>query len=444
MQENEEDSIDLKHGTKDVAITSDTLGDPPIQFVNFGCWNKQLDIVKKVKDSINETGGFDFLIVNGDNYYQSKEKIKTKDENGDPINIKIKKVINQDLIDGFDILKGINIREKYLLMGNHDLDLTTKSDSNPEGKHCETIEEELKFSENMILPRKLVMFVEPRDDTIIIMIDTNMYTGENLFCYTHILDEETTNKLIEELRILGSDINISHDNPNLTNAFKNLQKKIIEEYFESRHKTWKNVFISGHHPLIGFKKIKGGTLKYDYYEPELYELLYDTIRRHGINFYYLCADIHNYQEAEVKINNMVILEYIVGTGGAELDEIKPANYNLDISIGGIDLSYKANRCDYSYGYNIVKINESGDVSFEYIRVSVPIEDVPIEGVPKEKKEKKEKKDKKVSQLVENEPQVEPEPRVEKEYQGETKGGTRRKKNKKNKTKKRKRTRRNKH
>ena len=41
--------------------------------------------------------------------------------------------------------------------------------------------------------------------------------------------------------------------------------------------------------------------------------------------YYLCADTHNYQHAEIKLEEQHIQQYVVGTGGTELDneEINP-------------------------------------------------------------------------------------------------------------------------
>ena len=39
-----------------------------------------------------------------------------------------------------------------------------------------------------------------------------------------------------------------------------------------------------------------------------------------VNYNYLCADLHLHQEGYVKINDMVINQYIVGTGGTKLDD----------------------------------------------------------------------------------------------------------------------------
>ena len=44
------------------------------------------------------------------------------------------------------------------------------------------------------------------------------------------------------------------------------------------------------------------------------------------NYYYLCADLHLYQKGTIKIDDkMVIKQYIVGTGGAELDTAIPVD-----------------------------------------------------------------------------------------------------------------------
>jgi len=60
--------------------------------------------------------------------------------------------------------------------------------------------------------------------------------------------------------------------------------------------------------------------------PELNNILYDNIynelKARDINYYYLCADLHQYQSGNIKINNnMNIKQYIVGTAGAKKDEV---------------------------------------------------------------------------------------------------------------------------
>ena len=76
--------------------------------------------------------------------------------------------------------------------------------------------------------------------------------------------------------------------------------------------------------------------------------------------YYLCADSHFYEESIINIkntgkNNILINQYIVGTGGAELDEIDPTKtckqeekdlftYNILY----VKKAYGFLLCDYDY------------------------------------------------------------------------------------------------
>jgi hypothetical protein len=62
------------------------------KFVNFGCWNYKCSSadshIKKVMASVIEKDSeatFDFLIVNGDNYYQEKKSYDEIDQEGNPV-----------------------------------------------------------------------------------------------------------------------------------------------------------------------------------------------------------------------------------------------------------------------------------------------------------------------------------------------------------------------
>jgi hypothetical protein len=122
------------------------------------------------------------------------------------------------------------------------------------------------------------MFKQIGDNTLIIMIDTNVYCGEDTICY-------------------NSRLNV--------NALKDMQIRKIKNKFEEyklKDIIFKNIIVCGHNPLIGFKnqqmkdgKVKGGL---DVCGPKLYELLF-SLKEYGRQFYYLCADIHNYQKGVV-------------------------------------------------------------------------------------------------------------------------------------------------
>jgi hypothetical protein len=305
------------------------------RFINFGCWNENATtenapLKAVIADSM--THNPDFYIINGDNYYQKKNK-KTK----------TKMVIEDELREGMNALRNTG-KEIFLLMGNHDLEMTG------EEKQCETmIVEKQYISDNFKLPVDLVMFKEIGHN-IIIMIDTNMYVEEELFCYNEIL----TTKLDD------------------LNKFQERQKEIIEQQLSG--KMFDNIIICGHHPIAGFKnqalktddkgkqKVKGGV---EHIGSEGYDLLFDTIRPHCDNpngFYYFCADIHNYQKGEVRIekgsDTMIINEYIVGTGGTELDDDYNGKYNPNFktegpSVSDVDTAV-VNVDAYNIGYHLLE------------------------------------------------------------------------------------------
>lgn len=329
-----------------------------VKFVNFGCWNKTDNNpgLKDVFTAIKKEKDIDFFIVNGDNYYQNKNKNKDKKEGS----VRGEKTINKkELFKGFNLLSEVITKveqELYLLMGNHDLEMINKD--------CETTRLEQfyvdmyninKKFKQFHFPNDLIMFKEI-DDNIIIMIDTNIYTdlGIDKECY----------------KIINADYNDGFN-------FIEYQKNLIIEKLGGN--IYKNIIVCGHHPLFGIKnqkmkenKLKGGI---ETLSKEIYELFLDVIKDHSENIIYLCADVHNYQKGKVTITkkdqNIQVQQYIVGTGGADLDDdynekynkdFNPNNSNIDpvclieYSIDDIDLVYEIDKHTSQYGYIVVEIN----------------------------------------------------------------------------------------
>ena len=347
-----------------------------IKFINFGCWNKYgckektgwfhvSNLIETLSDNV------DFIIVNGDNYYQNKNKDKET---------KVKTINNDDLTNGFKcLIKSSKYKEIFLLMGNHDIEPALD---------CQTIEQEktsIVETATFHFPDNLTMFKElHQQDTLIIMIDSNVYTNENLSCYK---------KIIEDL---------PQDDNKIKGFLQEKQLTLIKAQLFKKKFT--NIIICAHHPLIGFKnqimkkgKIKGGI---DTYQRELYELLYNTIRPHASNFFYLCSDIHNYQKGIVTIKNtgstgstgstgnMVIHQYISGTGGADLDDdyndnytenfIDEANFiaaanvsNANLTIENISIDYKILEHHSQHGIMMVNIKDKHIIfTFKKIEQSI--------------------------------------------------------------------------
>ena len=67
------------------------------------------------------------------------------------------------------------------------------------------------------------------------------------------------------------------------------------------------------------------------------------------DFFYLCADLHLYQEGEVTFQDKIIKQYIVGTGGTKLDDEIPKDYN-DKKYEMGEISYKHIKSIHDYGF----------------------------------------------------------------------------------------------
>lgn len=87
-----------------------------------------------------------------------------------------------------------------------------------------------------------------------------------------------------------------------------------------------HVLICGHEPLITYKYKKDNKNKYkdkSAYIQELIDIIFKEKTKYTIPFTYLCADYHVYQYSKISINDLVIDQIILGTGGGELDELVP-------------------------------------------------------------------------------------------------------------------------
>lgn len=340
-----------------------------MKFIQFGCWNKygcrdSSGFYKVVENIRTEEQDADFLIICGDNYYQDKTN-------------KVKSVNPTDLINGFICLNRLTENEIFLLLGNHDLEITSNA--------CETLLLEKSFMEGVNsqaarekikIPQNLCLFKDV-GDTLFIMLDTNIYANENPYCF-NIVNNNIRNETI--------------DTENQLSLYMAEQRQKILNYLSD--KKYKNIIVSGHHPLIGFKnqvlkenKIKGGI---EIYHIEFYKLFID-MATYGDDFYYLCADIHNFQEGNVDIyhgteKSITIHQYIVGTGGADLDDDYNENYQVDycsqptgdekilkcnINIkDDISINYELFKHWSNYGYNIGEISPDGMVRFRQKQIAL--------------------------------------------------------------------------
>lgn len=299
----------------------------------------------------------EFVVVAGDNYYEESQTIREGKKEK-----KEKKVITSDLVSGFECLpKNVVV---HVILGNHDLVERIgvdefKSKNMNDSEKCYIMDTERGVvSRNPNMTFNLNNVTTFNNKTIIIMIDTTMYdTGliddidTDLLCYKH---------YYETLGIdIGRDFNI--------HRLQSDQKNFVEQKISTLlSDEINNIVITGHHPITCLKVKKDETILLDNTLNGISKLLFESIyqiipesRRDSINYYYLCADLHQYQIGEVTINGaMMINQYIVGTGGTRLDptpDIEPGKINRNKSEHQFQISYiitpeQFELCGERYGF----------------------------------------------------------------------------------------------
>lgn len=331
------------------------------KIIVFGCWgdsnnrdNNNNPWFKTVFNEIKNEKNVDFFIVNGDNYYQKKNKDKEEDEDKSKESILVsildkptttskskkkkstdKEVEEENLKTGFENFFKLldendekretqNPKELFLLMGNHDLE-SINGECETTILEIEQVNEYNNGKERIHLPTNLTMFKEI-NETLFIMIDTNIYTDDikkHVNCYHIIIDNNNNNNL-------NLNLNLNDTNEEKIKTLINHQSNLILD--KLNEKKYKNIIVCGHHPLFGIKnqktKIKNGKPKkkggIETLSKDFYDLFLDVINEKADNYYYLCADIHNYQKGEVTISKgkkvIKINQYIAGTSGASQDD----------------------------------------------------------------------------------------------------------------------------
>ena len=350
-------------------------------FIHFGCWNNLnpdkgclINVMKLLKERLKDIDkpNIDFLTIAGDNYYPKKKKVEGKK----------KKIIIPELLNqGFEYLpREIPI---YMILGNHDLETNIGKGNffinnldNPVSKNdCSVIEyEQISKNNNENIEYNLFKEMMLENGTLIIMIDTSMYSvdvNEYLPCYEFFLQGEIANYTIEELRAYQLSLII----------------KTITKY---KDVGINNLILIGHHPIIGLK-IKDGNdtrindiIEFDNVLKEIYSILEDKV-----NYFYLCADVHLYQEGNIvtkidDIPTMKIQQYIVGTGGTELDTCVGES-NIGEKIENERLTYTMTRCQERCGF-LECINTSPIPRFLF-------NEIPIEGGKRKRRKTKKRKTK---------------------------------------------------
>jgi hypothetical protein len=303
--------------------------DNSIPMINVSCYLKKQSVENKYSD----------LIILGDNYYPKKSIIidpKTGNK------IKYTKFEPTKFQYGFKLIESLdNITNKFLIMGNHDVEDTLLDD-------CIGLRSQLDKTDKFIIPFPFGTHTVNVDDIKFkyIFIDTNIY---NLKDKSETCFEKVNGK-------------------NANNLFSDQNSFIIEEL---KDKTIKTFLIFGHEPLITLKtKIKDGKkeVKNNILNKDLLKILFDSKK----DIVYVCADVHMYQNSLIKNSDEQIIHQIVcGTGGADKDY-----YDSDekkYKFGSEELSeelydFELLHFDDAYGYVEISLKKTG-VNHTYIKVN---------------------------------------------------------------------------
>lgn len=282
-------------------------------FIHFGCWNnggcpKDNDLTKVLNKINSLTDKPDFLSVCGDNYYPTVEKIKSEGKK----DLKKKRLQMENLLSGFNCLpKDIKI---FMTYGNHDFETNLFINDTEREDQCTLTKSEISIVNETFQNIHLKLFQSTNicNNTKLLFLDTTLYDDsdieESAQCY----------KIIDE-KYASIDI------------AKNHQLEFIRNFINNDiDKNVKNIIIIGHHPLAQYK-IKKEKMKFMILNPAFNDILYNEIftplKNKEINYFYLCADLHQYQSGNIVINgDMRLKQYIVGTAGAKKDEVNKEMY----------------------------------------------------------------------------------------------------------------------
>lgn len=259
----------------------------------------------------------------------------------------------------------------HVIMGNHDYEKKLQeklSDDtiNNINNDCKILENQYNLKTNTEYDNIEILFnkyIDFTHNTKILMIDTTIYDDsltEDVDCY--LKHPQFSSKFDDAIALQTKIETVRNEQSNFVK--NQLFTYSDEEIYESKLKTGDNLIIIGHHPISCFK-YKNKKIKLITGGNKFIDLLYNNIHKKlknksiNVNYYYLCADLHQYQIGNIAIESsiddpedrMFIKQYIVGTGGAHLDpyypdEIKKKpldNILIPLPDGNLNLYYFMNK-----------------------------------------------------------------------------------------------------
>jgi hypothetical protein len=332
----------------------------PNTFIHFGCWNQglcgnesvPLTTVMQTLQTFAQQEHPDFIVVAGDNYYPGKEKNKVTGE-------KVKTIVPGDLAAGFACLpKGVPID---MLLGNHDLETNIYLSGFTDKKETDCFITKAEIKE--AIPNHIDLVVQKarsNGETLVLLIDTSMY------------DDEAIAEMLPCYKKMAGYAEIASKEDLRTEQLRFIQDAITA--FQGT-----NIIFIGHHPITGYK-LKKDKIKLIQAFPSFLAMLKNVYQPEK-KYYYLCADLHLYQEGTVLLPvdgaKMEIQQYIVGTGGTELDPDPRAGFSpekeFESTAGVVAGSYtmtptQERNSAKEFGFLVCDFHDSKKLTFKFITV----------------------------------------------------------------------------
>ena len=295
----------------------------PYKFLAVGCWNNGVCdlnnpydnefgvslVMKRLREDIefakNANVPYKELTILGDNYYPPKQ-------DGEKI------LIVSDLESGFNCLAELGISVK-IMRGNHEIDNV----KNLEG--CPILDNQNRIAAESKLMDMVDFEIVSNNHCLCIYLDTNIYTG----------DEKKKDKSKKSKGKKNKPTTMK-DGGGFKECYpektkENIRSEVYVKINDALKKTSKKrIIFFGHVPLIECKSKKGNDLlKLCNDSESIFNDLFTMLdSEHFLNsdrtqkeIYYICADTHFYQESDIILSNgLTIHQYVIGTGGAELDD----------------------------------------------------------------------------------------------------------------------------
>lgn len=355
-----------------------------MSFIHFGCWNNGLcDLTKRDSNGMSSVLNFlinddtldcDFYIVAGDNYYPKTIPLNTdesKSKNNKTDNNKNKKKKNKqlntnDLHSGMLCIHELSKKHPvYMLMGNHDVKYEhALYEDNTKIDKCSIIKQQVEWS-NVFHFNDYFKFVN--ENTICLFMNSMLYTSDY-------------NEIYDCMKMYRPGI---YANANGISDIRKIDETILTQLlklFIRFKKNITNVIICAHDPILTYRIKNKNESPIQKREPLLsnglhfLNTLYNIIPK--ANKYYLCADTHQYQKADIILGEHNITQYVVGTGGADcdMDNIQPDDDFKNIPITNtnddqLHLQYKLLETKKSFGFLHCTTNiDNDELVFKFIDV----------------------------------------------------------------------------